>query len=720
MSRKASLLSIKAKKGQRFFNRELSWLDFNQRVLNEANNAAIPLLERLKFLAITASNLDEFYMVRVGGLKLLREQSNELRDLAGYSPAQQEKYVIERIHRMVDECYALFAQLLAALRKEGFIVIQEMSELTAEQRIWATNQFIDTLYPVLSPVALEDVRERYQPRGLLLHTLVRLQSPETAEPCYALVPLGPQIPRFLKVPDADKTVLLPVEVLIQSEIDRLFTGIHVEECTTLRMTRNADIELREDLSPDLVLGMQEILADRQQTDCIRVEAAKPISREMTTFILESLNLAEDDLYCCPALLQLRDCMELTSIEGFDHLCNPSWTPVIGGGFDVKESIFPQIAERDRLLIHPYESFDPVVKLIEDAADDANVLAIKQVLYRTAKNSAIIEALIRAAQSGKHVTVLCELKARFDEARNITESKRLELAGVQVVYGVKSLKTHAKITLVIRKESEGIVKYLHFGTGNYNERTAKIYSDISFFTCNPDYGRDATSFFNAITGYSQPQSMTYLDMAPFTLRKKLIRLIEDEAARARNHEKAEILMKMNGLSDKELIEALYAASSAGVKIKLNVRGICCLRPGVPKLSENITVASIIDRYLEHARIFCFSNGGNQRLFIASADGMTRNLSRRVELLIAITHAELRDQLYDTLKIYFKDNSKASLLHEDGTWTPIKPKSGEPLVQSQKVLHDNASKTSRLELQFKPTRLEPWQKKPSAKASKRRRS
>ena len=400
-------------------------------------------------------------------------------------------------------------------------------------------------------------------------------------------------------------------------------------------------------------------------------------------------------------------MALAQTVGFESLRDEPWSPVDSPSVDIKDPLFPQIAERDILLAHPYESFAPVIKFLKEASEDPDVLAIKQVLYRTASGSHIIEALIRAAQAGKHVTVLIELKARFDEARNITQARRLEQAGVQVVYGVRGLKTHAKVSVVVRREPQGIVRYMHFGTGNYNETTAKLYSDLGYFTCDTELGRDAAAFFNAVSGYSQPQELHQLRMSPFNLRSTLLELIDVETARAKTGEKAAISIKVNTLTDAEMIDHLYRASQAGVRVQLNVRGICCLRPGVPGLSDNIAVVSIIDRYLEHARICAFHNGGNEKVYIASADWMPRNLDRRVELMVPIADKESRKTLLKILKCYFKDNRKASRLLPDGTYERVE--TGKSPFRSQEEFYLQACEAARQKEQTKPTVLEPYRAK-----------
>ena len=691
---------------EHFFNRELSWLAFNQRVLDEGLDEANPLLERLKFLTITASNLDEFYMVRVGGLKLLIAEGHLTLDIAGLTPRQQFYAVTRRIRKMALDQSALYKKLRAELAGQAFQILS-VATLSETQRNILMRIFEDDVLSILTPVSLVEGRP-YRPANLLLHMAVRLAPAEgSEEERFALLPLGPNVSRFIRLPSPAGVVFVLLEDAVTEWIGRWFDGCEVRECVPFRVTRNADIELREDLAPDLMTGMQELLDERNETAYIRMEVGRQASRPLTAFLTRLFELDRNDIYPVDGPQDLSAFMKVTSAEGFDALKDAPWQPQPSPLVDLKESIFPQLAKQSILLHLPYESFDPVVKFVEDAAADPAVLAIKQVLYRTARSSAIVEALIRAAQYGKHVTVLIELKARFDEARNITQAQRLEQAGVEVIYGVRGLKTHAKVCLVVRREPQGIVRYMHFGTGNYNETTARLYSDLGYFTCDPDLGRDAAAFFNAVSGYSQPQELKQLRMSPFNLRSTLLELIDVETARAKAGEKAAVAIKVNTLTDAEMIDHLYRASQAGVKVQLNVRGVCCLIPGVKGLSENITVTSIIDRYLEHARICVFHNGGNEQVFIASADWMPRNLDRRIELMIPILDKDARRQVLKLLKSYFKDNQKASGLLPDGTYKRVEQ--GKSPFRSQEELHLQACEAARRKEQSKPTVLEPYRAK-----------
>ncbi len=687
-----------------YFDRELSWLAFNQRVLGEASDLQNPLLERLRFLAISGSNLDEFYMVRVGGIKLLISEGRRGLDMTQQSPRQQLATLIRQIRKMVLSQQSIYRQLAQALTGEGFQLVSHLSELTAEQQHWIQRDFVEHYFPVLSPIAVSKGMTQHL-SGLLNHYCVRLAPGALGEEeRMAVIPLN-GIPRFLRVPSAQKSVFVPVELLVESALPLFFQNCEIREHCLFRVTRNADIELREDLSPDLMVGMLELLEDRRETECIRLELQSTATRQMRLFLSALLQVGSGDIYPVKGLLDLKALAQLVETDGFDPLRYPPWPPQPSPDIDLKTSIFEQLARKDVLLVHPYEAFDPVVKLVEDASSDPDVLAIKQVLYRTAPNSRIIEALVHAAQSGKHVTVLIELKARFDEARNITQAHRLEQAGVHVLYGVSHLKTHAKVCLVVRREAEGIRRYMHFGTGNYNEKTAMVYSDVGLLTCHPEFGMDASDFFNAVCGYSNPHQLRWLAMSPFNIRNTLLNCIKAETARAKNNEPARITFKMNALTDKAIIDALYVASCAGVTVRLNVRGVCCLVPGVRGLSERITVVSIVGRYLEHARLYSFQNGGNEKLFLSSADCMIRNLDKRIELMIPIIDATLLKRASDILKRYFDDQANAHHLLVDGTYARQQPVTGKSPFNCQASLYEECKKRALLLEKMKPSAFTP---------------
>lgn len=723
------------------FNRELSWLEFNQRVLDEACDPSIPLLERLRFLAITASNLDEFTMVRVGSLQMLATASESRTDSNGMTIGEQLQAIGQRMSFLTSEQYRLYlSELEPALCQSGIRRVR-LEELDERQKEHVQTLFREEIFPVLTPLAIAvtvDSHKAPQPNGnrslgilgdpdknsaneasdvaddesqtvtdsptflssaktptfpnltnQSISLCVRLApSTGTTGPRFAIVPFGRHRQRFMTLPSESGFSFILLEDVVRLFISQLFPGEQIEECVPFRITRNADVELQEDQAFDLLREMQELVNARRQSVCVRLEVDHHGSSVVREFLQSALHVSSEWIFAVPGPLGLVSFFRLSDSQGFDALRYEIWSPKRVPQIDPAESLFTTISRGDLLLYHPYESFDPIVRLIEEAADDPEVLAIKQILYRTSSNSPIVAALKRAAQSGKHVTVVVELKARFDELRNIEWARDLERAEVQVIYGVKRLKTHAKICLIVRREPQGIQRYVHFGTGNYNEMTARVYSDASLLTCNENLGADATAFFNAITGYSQPQQFRQIEMAPIGLRDKLLEMIESETERKKHGQKALIMAKLNSLVDGQMIEALYAASQAGVKIRLNVRGICCLRPGVPGLSENIRVTGVIDRFLEHSRILYFYHGGDERLFISSADWMPRNLDRRVELLVPVEDPACRAKLLSILKIHFQDNVKARKLLPDGRYEAVKTNSSADTIRSQERLYQRA--------------------------------
>lgn len=671
----------------RYFNREISWLEFNQRVLNEAYDAEIPLLERLKFLAITASNLDEFAAVRVGSLMLLVGQGGVRPDPSGLTPPEQLRLLRERIADFTNRQYQCFlGDLEPALTKAG-LRRQVDADLTERQAKVVEELFDQEIFPIFSPMAVAPEAEFPLLANQTLNVCVRL-SPDDA-PRFAVIPFGRGAKRFYTLPGDVGYSYILLEDVVRLFVSKFFPGEVVRECVSFRITRNADLEIREDHASDLMAEMQELLDARKESACVRLELSNEASPFVREFLRASLALAGDELIALPGPLDLSAFMRLTDSQGFDSLRYEPWPPRSNPRIDPAESMFETISQQDVLLYHPYESFEPVVRFLEEAADDPDVLAIKQTLYRTSARSPIVAALRRAAQNGKHVTVVVELKARFDEARNIEWARDLERADVQVIYGVKGLKTHAKICLIVRKEPQGIQRYVHFGTGNYNEITSKIYSDASLMTCDEELGADATVFFNALTGYSQPQRFRKIEAAPIGLREKLLEMIELEISQRRLDQKAIIFAKLNAVVDETIIEALYAASQAGVKIKLNVRGVCCLRPGVPGLSENIAVTSVVDRFLEHSRILYFYHGGDERMFISSADWMPRNLDRRVELLVPVEDPAAKQKLLSILKVHLQDNVKARRLMPDGTYERVKIGSKSEKIRSQDELYQRVT-------------------------------
>ncbi len=694
-------------KQPRYINRELSWLEFNQRVLDEALDSNTPPLERLKFLAITASNLDEFFMVRVGGLQMLAEQGRLKPDPAGLNPVEQLQAISQRAHRMtVDQYHCYVGSLEIQLADQGIRRLRP-DELSERQSNAVELVFENEILAVLSPLAVREAEDFPLLINQTLNVCVQLKPDDESggQARFAIIPFGRTTYRFITVPSDGGYEYVLLEDIIRDYAEKFFPGEDVVECVPFRITRNADISVREDLASDLLSGMEDLLDERRKSDCVRLEIHDCVTTKSRLFLQQTLGVRDEDVYAVPGPLDLSSFMRLTDLQGFDSLRYPSWPPRHSPNVDLSESMFDVIAKNDVLLYHPYESFEPVVRLIEEAADDSEVLAIKQTLYRTSRNSPIVAALKRAAENGKHVTAIIELKARFDEARNIEWAKKLEQAGVQVFYGVKGLKTHAKICIIVRREPQGIQRYMHFGTGNYNEVTARLYSDASFMTCNLDLGADATSFFNAITGFSQPQKFRKIEAAPIGLRQKLLEMIEAETQRKRQGQDARIVAKMNALVDPTIIDALYDASQAGIRISLNVRGICCLRPGVPGLSENIEVISIVDRFLEHSRIFYFYHGGDERVFISSADWMPRNLDRRLELLVPIEDKLCRDRLIDILRTSFSDTSKGRRILPDGSYESVVPAKGEAAVNSQQALYQQVCDAEKRAEQSQRTVFEP---------------
>lgn len=660
-----------------YVNRELSWLEFNQRVLDEATDSTVPLLERLRFLAITASNLDEFFMVRVGSLRTAVRGGDSGVDPSGMSAAEQLEAVSSRVHEMVETMYSIYLERVEPkLRKIG-ILRRHITELTLTQQQFVEQLFEEQIVAILTPIAIHDPESFPLLMGRTINVAVQLAPEEGSDEYrYAVIPLGQSDLRFIKLPSDTGLEFVLGEDVISLMAQRFFPGEEIVSTVPFRVTRNADLSVREGEGSDLLAEMEDVLDERKDSFCVRLEISDQVTVAMLAFLKKLLKLRNRDVYVLPGPAGFGDLMRIADSPGFERHVYPSAKPCVPAGFEPGLSVFDSIRERDRLLYHPYESFTPVVRLIEEAASDPDVLAIKQTLYRTSRNSPIVAALKLAAENGKNVTVIVELKARFDEARNIEWAKQLELAGVQVIYGVRGLKTHAKACLIIRRETDGFRRYCHFGTGNYNEATANLYTDVSYFTCNEKLGNDAVAWFNAVTGFSQLQQFEHISSAPIGLREQLMQLIQFEAEQCRNKAEGRISAKINSLVDPDLIQALYDASQAGVKISLNVRGICCLKPGVPGLSENIRVVSIIDRFLEHARVFHFLHGGNDRVLLSSADLMPRNLDRRLELLVPILDDDCRRKAIGILKNCMRDDVKARKIDSNGGYEKPTPDKKAP--------------------------------------------
>lgn len=687
----------------RFLNRELSWLEFNDRVLREGMSDEVPLLERLKFLAIVSSNLDEFFMVRVAGLKQQVDAGDTRPDASGLTPSEQLHLVSERIHRMQAEQSVGIQQVFALLRKHGIFLLNATDWTTAQRR-FLESLFASDILPVLTPLAAEKLEPFPVLSGLCLHLAVLLRPVDTAdaEPKLAVVPIPPALPRFINVPADSGCHLTPIETVVAENVGRLFPGFKVEATAVFRLTRDADIEVSDDDVSDLLEAVSEAVRSRRhrRVVCLAI-SARPDPR-ILDWLRNRTEVGDEDVYETDGLLDAAALFAIANRPGFDTLKNPPWPPQPARDLIGAESIWEALQDHDVMISLPYESFDPVVQLVDTAANDPKVVAIKQTLYRTSGDSPIVAALARAAENGKQVTVLVELRARFDEARNIQWARRLEDAGCTVIYGVSSFKTHAKLLLIIRREESGIRRYVHAATGNYNDRTARLYSDIGLMTSDPDFAADASAFFNLLTGYSQAVSWTKFTISPTDSRRRIIELIERETLATTPDQPGLIMAKMNAMDDRKVAEALYEASRAGVHVRLNIRGFCCLRPGVPGLSENIEVISIVDRFLEHSRIFYFHNGGHEEIYLSSVDWRVRNFDRRFEIIFPVTAPHIRRRLISMLEIYFADNVKARRLLPDGTYVPVA--ACTPRVRAQEVLYQDAVESAEAietaPLQFRP--------------------
>ena len=671
-----------------FINRELSWLAFNERVLEEGLDPAVPALERLKFLAITSSNLDEFFMIRVAGLKQQLSGHVEESGPDAMSPGEQLAAVSQRCHEMVARQHrALLGDVLPNLDRAG-VRLLSTAQLSPEGDHFVADYFAREVFPVLTPIALDPGHPFPHLRNKSLNLAVRFQpSAPGARLRYGVVPVPSVLPRLVEVPDSGgrRTYLL-LEDVIGRYVAQLFPGMPIEGCWAFRVTRNWDLTIDEEEAEDLLVTIEREVRRRDRGSAVRLEIAAHAEPHLSDYLVRALKLGASDVYSLNGPLNIPDLLPLLQRIEQKDLHDEPFTPVISPALgDGERDLFRLIREKDVLLHHPYESFDPVVSFIEGAAEDPAVLAIKITLYRTGKDSPIVRALQRAAENGKQVTALVELKARMDEEANILWARALEQSGVHVVYGLIGYKTHCKVALVVRREAGGLKRYVHLGTGNYNPFTARIYSDLSLFTAKDDFGADATSIFNLLTGYSRPTQWRKFKVAPLGLKAGIIEMIDREAETARQSGKGRIVAKMNSLADSEVIKALYRASQAGVQIDLIVRGICCLRPGVPGVSERIRVVSIVDRYLEHTRIWFFEAGGKKELWLSSADWMPRNFIRRVETAFPIEDAGLRERiLEEILATQLSDNAKSRILMPDGHYERVLPGSyGTPatLMRSQ---------------------------------------
>ncbi len=666
-----------------YTNRELSWLLFDHRILNEARDKTTPLFERLKFLSITASNLDEFFMVRVASLKDMVNAGYDKKDIAGMTATEQLTALHKEIHHLVDLQYStLNRSLLPLLEQNGLKIVKAHELLTVEEGEYVDKYFMENVYPVLTPMAVDSSRPfpLIRNKSLNIGALISNKKKDD-EAVFAAVQVPSVLNRIVELPNGDgirKIIFL--EEIIERNIDKLFLNYNVICKHPFRIMRNADMTIEEEDAADLLKEIEKQIKMRQWGEAIRLEIEDGCDKRLLKILKKELPIGEENIYEIDGPLDLTVLMKVYGLDGFNQHKTPKFVPQQVPEIPEGCDIFEAIRKQDILMHHPYQTFTPVVEFIRQAAKDSSVLAIKQTLYRVSGNSPIIAALAQAAENGKQVTVLVELKARFDEENNIVWARKLEKAGCHVIYGLVGLKTHSKITLVVRKEEDGIRRYVHLGTGNYNDATAKLYTDIGLLTCSESIGEDATAVFNMLSGYSEPLFWNRLSLAPLWLKDKFLYLIEREKKHALEGRKAHIIAKMNSLCDRDIIAALYEASTAGVKIDLIVRGICCLKVGIPGVSENITVRSIVGNFLEHSRIYYFENDDHYEIYCSSADWMPRNLERRVEILFPVEKQELKEELMHILTLQLEDTQKASLLMADGTYEKI-DKRGKKSILAQ---------------------------------------
>lgn len=679
-----------------FTNRELSWLEFNQRILGEARDRKNPLFERMKFLSITASNLDEFFMVRIASLKDMVNAGYQKKDIAGMTAQEQLRALNEKMQAFCEKQYTTYNRaLLPKLSEEGLEIIS-FSELSEKEMDFLEEYFHKNIYPVLTPMAIDSSRPfpLIQNKTLNIAALIKSRNKdkkEKKEYDIATVQVPSVLPRVILLPQKDgpkrKCRVILLENVIEHYLDVLFLNHEIICSAPYRIMRNADLSIDEDDAEDLLKEIEKSLKMRQWGEVIKFEYEERMDKRLVKYLKKQFKVHSCDMYAFNGPLDLTFLMKCYGIEGFEDLKEAPYTPQKNKKLRADKNIFNQIRKGDVLLHHPYESFDPIVAFIKQAAEDENVLAIKQTLYRVSGHSPIIAALAQAAENGKQVTVLVELKARFDEENNINWARKLEKAGCHVIYGLVGLKTHCKIALVVRREADGIRRYVHLGTGNYNDSTAKLYTDTGMFTCRNTVGEDATAVFNMLSGYSEPANWNQLIVAPIWMKKRFLEMIARETQNAKEGKPARIIAKCNSLCDRKIILALYEASCAGVQIDLIVRGICCLVAGKSGVSENIRVRSIVGTFLEHARIFYFYNDGNEEVYMGSADWMPRNLDRRVEIVFPVEAPDLKEKAKHILDVQLRDTLKAHCLLEDGTYRKV-DRRGKEAVEAQKTFCEEA--------------------------------
>ena len=698
-------------KSEYYYNRELSWLKFNYRILGEAKDKQIPLFERLKFLAITASNLDEFFMIRVASLIDLVHAGVKKKDIAGMSPEEQLNAIIPETKEMMNNQYVtLNRSLLPAMEENGLKVIRNYEELNEKQLKYVEKYFEKEVYPVLTPMAVDSSRPfpLIRNKTLNIGALVRDKKKDVVD--IATVQVPSVLPRVIELPVEEGSVreIILLEEIIKKNIGKLFLNYEIVCAYPYRIMRNADLAIDEDDAADLLKEIEKQIKKRAWGEVIKLEVDSDMDKRLLKELKKQLQVSSEAVYMINGPLDLTFLMKVNGLEGFDHLKVKKYIPQPVKGLNSEESIFDQIKRKDILFHHPYDEFTPIVDFIRQAAVDPDVLAIKQTLYRVSGNSPIVAALAQAAENGKQVTVLVELKARFDEENNIIWARKLEKAGCHVIYGLVGLKTHSKIALVVRREEEGIKRYVHLGTGNYNDITAKLYTDMGILTASDPIGEDATAVFNMLSGYSEPPSWNKLIVATIWMKERFVKLINRETANARQGKEARIIAKMNSLCDPVIIKALYEASEAGVKIDLIVRGICCLRTGIKNISENITVRSIVGNFLEHARIFYFYNEGFEDVYMGSADWMPRNLDKRVEITFPVCDDDLKQRVIEILNIQLEDTLKAYIMNSDGLYVKQDLR-GRKKVDAQQTFCKNALETAKNESNKKGARVFIPQKK-----------